>query len=101
MSSEEAADVKPDVKPDVVAGQLNVKVAAQDGTEVHFKIKGTTVMKKVFDSYCQRQGIADSKAVRFLDPEGERINPEFSAEKVGLEDGDTIDVFFEQVGGCM
>ena len=101
MSSEEAADVKPDVKPDVVAGQLNVKVAAQDGTEVHFKIKGTTVMKKVFDSYCQRQGIGNQSNVRFLDPEGERIKPENTAENAGLEDGDTIDVMLEQVGGGM
>ena len=34
--------------------QLNIKVKAQDGTEIFFKIKKQTQLKKLMDAYCQR-----------------------------------------------
>ena len=34
--------------------QLNIKVKAQDGTEIFFKIKKSTQLKKLMDAYCQR-----------------------------------------------
>ena len=37
---------------------INIKVKAQDGTEIFFKIKRTTQLKKLMDAYCQRQGLA-------------------------------------------
>jgi small ubiquitin-related modifier len=93
-----------DVKPDV--SQLNIKVSplraaararaahaapvpaqvvAQDGAEVHFKIKDSTLMKKVIDSYCQRQGLT-ANAVRFLF-DGDRVRGEQTPKDIGLEDG--------------
>ena len=33
---------------------INIKVKAQDGTEIYFKIKRTTQLKKLMDAYCQR-----------------------------------------------
>ena len=32
--------------------QLNIKVKAQDGTEIFFKIKKSTQLKKLMDAYC-------------------------------------------------
>ena len=31
---------------------INIKVKAQDGTEIYFKIKRTTNLKKLMDAYC-------------------------------------------------
>ena len=64
---------------------------------MHFKCKPTTKMEMVINTYCQRQGHPAS-AVRFLF-DGERINQEQTCAEVGLEDGDSIDVTIEQVGG--
>ena len=33
---------------------INIKVKAQDGTEIYFKIKRTTQLKKLMDAYCTR-----------------------------------------------
>ena len=36
------------------AEQMNIKVKAQDGSEIFFKIKKSTQLKKLMDAYCQR-----------------------------------------------
>ena len=50
---------------------INIKVKAQDGTEIYFKIKRTTQLKKLMDAYCQRQGLANNQCRFIFD--GERI----------------------------
>ena len=40
------------------AQHINIKVKAQDGTEIFFKIKRTTQLKKLMDAYCTRQGLS-------------------------------------------
>ena len=40
--------------------QLNIKVKAQDGTEIFFKIKKSTQLKKLMEAYCQRQGLSNN-----------------------------------------
>ena len=45
--------------------------STQDGAEVFFKIKKSTRFAKMFDAFCERQGI-DPSSVRFLF-DGERI----------------------------
>ncbi|XP_057619042.1 small ubiquitin-related modifier 1-like isoform X2 [Chionomys nivalis] len=51
---------------------IKVKVIAQDGNEIHFKVKMTTQLKKLKETYCQRQG---------------------------MEEDDVIEVYQEQMGG--
>eukprot|EP00727_Mastigamoeba_balamuthi_P007775 m51a1_g3618 putative ubiquitin-like protein smt3 (121) ;mRNA; f:83071-84091 len=117
MSSEEAArsnateapEEKPQLnaagdKPAAPAGgapaageHINLKVVGQDGTEVFFKIKKHTALKKLMDTYCQRQGIVPSN-MRFLF-EGKRINADQSPKDLNMEDGDIIDALLQQVGG--
>jgi len=53
---------------------------AQDGTEVLFKIKKHTPLKKLMDAYCARQGV-QANSLRFL-YDGERIGPESSPKEV-------------------
>merc|ERR1712139_152257 len=75
------------------------KVKDQQGSEVQFKIKKSTPLRKLMDAYCSRLGLQSSQ-VRFM-VDGERIGPEDTAEKLGLEDEDLIDVAMEQTGGAM
>lgn len=62
----------------------------KDNNEVFFKIKRGTALKKLMETYCERQG-KSMTAVRFL-VDGERIRPDQSPEDLDMEDGDTIEV---------
>ena len=75
---------------------INIRVVAQDGAQVHFKVKTTTQLSKVFDSYCQRQGITRN-TVRFVF-DGDRLFDTYMPKDIGLEDGDEIDVLVDQTG---
>ncbi|CAO3663104.1 unnamed protein product [Umbelopsis vinacea] len=50
------------------------------------------------DAYCERQGKATS-SVRFL-YDGIRIQGNNTPNELDMEDGDSIDVMVEQIGGC-
>ncbi|ORZ27135.1 ubiquitin-related domain-containing protein [Lobosporangium transversale] len=87
-----------DKKTDVTSPEhINLKVVGQDQSEVFFKIKRSTALKKLMDAYCDRQGKA-LNSVRFL-YDGERIQPTNTPNELEMEDGDSIDVMVEQVGG--
>ncbi|KAJ8024602.1 Small ubiquitin-related modifier 1 [Holothuria leucospilota] len=107
MSDPKAAQ---DNKPDTSSGEgggdgtnngknefIKLKVKAQDQTEVHFRVKMTTQMKKLKESYCQKMGVPVSSR-RFLF-EGQRITNEMTPEGLSMEDEDVIDVYNEQIGG--
>eukprot|EP00039_Didymoeca_costata_P018317 m.333028 g.333028 ORF g.333028 m.333028 type:complete len:102 (-) comp17048_c0_seq1:136-441(-) len=98
MSAEES---KPDVKPGAAADDdskhINLKVMAQDNTEVHFKIKRSTKMSKLIEAYCKRQGL-QSGSIRFLF-DGQQVGPDDSPESLDMEDNDCIDVMQQQTGG--
>jgi small ubiquitin-related modifier len=76
---------------------INIKVAAQDGNEVFFKIKRNTPLSKLMDAYCDRQGV-DKQSVRFL-YDGERVQDTSTPESLDMEDQDVIDALLEQKGG--
>jgi len=76
---------------------IQLKVKDQQGSEVQFKIKKSTPLRKLMDAYCSRLGL-QSAQVRFM-VDGERIGPDDTADKLGLEDEDLIDVAMEQTGG--
>ena len=78
--------------------QLNIKVKAQDGTEIFFKIKKSTQLKKLMDAYCQRQGLSNNQCRFIFD--GERIKDDDTPETLEMENGDEIDVMVEQTGGA-
>ena len=77
---------------------IQLKVKDHQGLEVQFKIKKSTSLRKLMDAYCSRLGLQASQ-VRFM-VNGERIAPDDTAEKLGLEDGDLIDVAMEQTGAA-
>ena len=76
---------------------LKVKVIAQDGNEIHFKVKMTTQLKKLKETYCQRQGVP-SNSLKFLF-EGQKIADNHTPEELEMEEDDVIEVYQEQIGG--
>uniref|UniRef100_A0A4W3H877 Small ubiquitin-related modifier n=1 Tax=Callorhinchus milii TaxID=7868 RepID=A0A4W3H877_CALMI len=76
---------------------IKLKVIGQDNSEIHFKVKMTTQLKKLKESYCQRQGVP-MNSLRFLF-EGQRIGDHQTPKELGMEDEDVIEVYQEQTGG--
>ncbi|VEU23569.1 DEKNAAC104734 [Brettanomyces naardenensis] len=76
---------------------INLKVT--DGSsEVFFKIKRTTPLKRLMDAFCKRQG-KSADSLRFL-YEGQRLTPDATPDSLDMEDGDLIEAHREQVGGA-
>ncbi|PUU82396.1 ubiquitin-related domain-containing protein [Tuber borchii] len=92
-----SADPTNEPKPEEPASEhLNIKVT--DGNnEVFFKIKRTTQLKKLMDAFCDRQGKSPN-SVRFLF-DGTRVQGGDSPESLDMQDGDTLEVHQEQIGG--
>ncbi|MCJ1388631.1 hypothetical protein MMC18_001478 [Xylographa bjoerkii] len=76
---------------------LNIKVT-DNNNEVFFKIKRTTALKKLMDAFCDRQGKMPN-TVRFLF-DGQRVQPTDSPDSLEMQDGDTLEVHQEQIGGA-
>merc|ERR1711935_1219239 len=76
---------------------ITIRVRDQTGEETFFKIKKTTKMNKVFQTYANRKGV-QLGSLRFL-LDGERIEPEQTPKMLELDDQDQIDCMLEQSGG--
>ncbi|CAG2059636.1 unnamed protein product [Timema podura] len=77
------ADEKKDVKgPE--SEHINLKVLGQDNAVVQFKIKKHTPLRKLMNAYCDRVPINESDTPVSLE----------------MEEGDTIEVYQQQTGGC-
>lgn len=73
-------------------------IFVQTGEETFFKIKKTTKMEKVFETYAQRKGV-QMASLRFL-LDGDRVDPKQTPKMLELEDQDQIDCMLEQTGGA-
>lgn len=78
---------------------ITIRVRDQTGEETFFKIKRTTKMAKVFETYAQRKGV-QSTSLRFL-LDGERIESTATPKTLELDDQDQIDCMLEQSGGVI
>ncbi|KAH8090908.1 ubiquitin-related domain-containing protein [Filobasidium floriforme] len=87
-----AGEVKPEQQ------SMNIKVTSTDGNEVFFKIKRTTRLNKLKNAYAERVG-KNVAAIRFF-YDGNRVNDDDTPDSLDLEEGDSIEVALEQVGGC-
>lgn len=83
-------------EPKTEAEHINIKVT-DSSTDVFFKIKKSTNLKKVMDAFCKRTG-KNISALRFL-YDGERIGPEDTPQSLDISDGDVIEAHTEQIGG--
>ncbi|EDV19534.1 uncharacterized protein TRIADDRAFT_33331, partial [Trichoplax adhaerens] len=69
----------------------------QDNSEVHFKIKITTQLKRLKQAYADRMGVS-IHSLRFLF-NGQRILDTTTPKKLGMEDDDVIEVYQNQIPG--
>ena len=92
----DSEDKKPE-KKEGGEGSLNIRIRDQTGEETFFKVKRTTKMEKLFNTYAQRKGV-NQNSLYFLD-DGERINPEETPASLELEDQDQIDCMLN-MSGC-
>ena len=78
-------------------GALDLKVKGQDGNEVFFRVKKTTLLSKLMSAYCKKIG-ADVETVRFLF-DGKRIKGNETPADLEMENEDVIDCMQQQFGG--
>ncbi|XP_054433737.1 small ubiquitin-related modifier 1-like [Pteronotus mesoamericanus] len=80
MSDQEAKPSTEDLGDKKEGEYIKLKVIGQDDSEIHFKVKMTTYLKKLKESCCQR--------------EFRRIHLE-----LGMEEEDVIEVYQKQMAG--
>ncbi|CAJ2513459.1 Uu.00g015780.m01.CDS01 [Anthostomella pinea] len=98
MSGENNSGSPGPEQPEAPAGgeHLNIKVT-DNNNEVFFKIKRSTKLEKLMTAFCERQG-KNVASVRFLF-EGQRVQAGDTPDSLEMNDGDTLEVHQEQVGG--
>ena len=79
--------------------QMNIKVRGTDGTELFFRLKPTTKLKKMMDVFLQKQG-ANENSCRFV-YDGARVRHDDTPKGLNMEDGDVIEAVVEQSGGAL
>ncbi|XP_076170130.1 small ubiquitin like modifier [Ptiloglossa arizonensis] len=89
------SDEKKETKAE--SEHINLKVLGQDSAVVQFKIKKHTPLRKLMNAYCDRVGLAIA-AVRFRF-DGQPINELDTPTTLEMEEGDTIEVYQQQIGG--
>jgi small ubiquitin-related modifier len=82
--------------PTQVYEVLTVVARHQMGEELFFKIKRDTKLEHIKPKVAERWGVEVDAVVLHWD--GNRLKPDDTAADIGLEDGDTIDVFLPQTG---
>lgn len=78
--------------------QMNIKVRGTDGTELFFRLKPTTKLKKMMEVFLQKQG-AQENTCRFV-YDGARVRHDDTPKGLNMEDGDVIEAVVEQSGGA-
>ena len=92
VNQEAKPEVKPEVKPET---HINLKVS--DGSsEIFFKIKKTTPLRRLMEAFAKRQG-KEMDSLRFL-YDGIRIQADQTPEDLDMEDNDIIEAHREQIG---
>jgi len=86
---------KLDVLAEKNAQYVNL-VVKNDDEPTYFRIKRSTPLSKLIDSYCQRKSL-DTRAVRFMF-DGNRIEPSKTPKMLRMEDNDVIDAMLTKIG---
>lgn len=99
MADEETKRVVTEDQKPSTEDTITLKVFNADGATTTFKIKRSTKLRKLMDTYCSRMGL-DINSVRFL-YEGQRLatGTDDTPDDLNMEDDDQIDVMIEQTGG--
>lgn len=78
---------------------ITVKVTSQmNELDPCFRVRCDEPLRHLMIRWCARADVADYKTVRFLDPEGGRMNENKTIDESGIQNGDCIDAMMEQTG---
>jgi len=88
MENGDAIQVMVD-KPDA-SKYLDIRTLSEDGSEIYFRLKYTTPLKKLMHKFCNHKGIPMAN-LRFLF-DGQLLGETDTPAARGMEDGDVIDV---------
>ncbi|XP_057398876.1 small ubiquitin-related modifier 1-like [Balaenoptera acutorostrata] len=83
MSDQEAKLSTEDLGDKKEGEYIKLKVTGQESSEIYFKVKMTTHLKKLKESHCQRQEVP-MNSPRFLF-EGQRIADNHTPKELGIE----------------
>ncbi|KAJ3787932.1 ubiquitin-related domain-containing protein [Lentinula aff. detonsa] len=86
--SQDPTDVKP---------KLNLQIQFE-GIQVTVKVKADMLFKKIFKAAADKFN-KEPGTLKFT-YDGNRIQEDQSPASLSMEDGDLIDAFLEQIGGC-
>ncbi|EIE26485.1 ubiquitin-like protein [Coccomyxa subellipsoidea C-169] len=87
-----------DQKPDINASEhVNIRVVAQDGNVVQFKIKKKAQLRKLMTAYTERLGLQEGSVIFLYD--GLRIQREQTPNDLGMEEEAQLEVMMAQEGG--
>lgn len=79
--------------------EINVKmVSPLNEQDQYFSVKRDEPLLKLIIRWSVKADVKDYRTCRFL-IDGKRVDENKTPREVGLEDGDSIDVFMEQTGG--
>ncbi|XP_014725879.1 PREDICTED: small ubiquitin-related modifier 3-like [Sturnus vulgaris] len=76
---------------------IDLKVAGQDGSVVHFRIKRHSPLSKLMKAYCSRQGLLLKHIIFLFD--GQPIKEADTPAQLEMEHEDMIEVYQQQTGG--
>ncbi|XP_029774610.1 small ubiquitin-related modifier 1-like [Suricata suricatta] len=97
MSDQEAKPSNEDLGDKKEGEYIELKVIGQDSSQIHFKVKMTTYLKKLKETYSQTQGVPIN-SLWFLF-EGQRMADNHTPKELGMKEEDIIEVYHEQTGG--
>ncbi|XP_050648937.1 small ubiquitin-related modifier 1-like [Macaca thibetana thibetana] len=93
MSDQEAKPSTEDLGDKKETKYIKLKVIRQDSSEIHFKEKMTTHLKKLKELYCQRQSVP-MNLLGFLF-ESQRSADNHISKELGMEEEDMIEAYQE------
>ncbi|XP_065400681.1 small ubiquitin-related modifier 1-like [Macaca fascicularis] len=93
MSDQEAKPSTEDLGDKKETKYIKLKVIRQDSSEIHFKEKMTTHLKKLKELYCQRQSVP-MNLLGFLF-ESQRSADNHILKELGMEEEDMIEAYQE------
>lgn len=77
---------------------INILVKSTGEEDIKFKIKKTTMLKKLMQRYCERLGVQDHNTVNFI-YNGNRISETDTAIKLNMGEDEEIHCVTTQIGG--
>ena len=93
-----SADAPQNIMTVAPEEKITLKVKLIDGSEVFFKLKKSTQLRKLMDAYCDRVGVAINSVDFFYGVF--RISANHTPDQLNIKDGDEIHAVTKQQGGC-